>query len=64
MEKLCLVGGLEGLHRGEPCESRRKADVGHWTEMSPSRQDRKERLEVSRNGTVFYDRKEERIIWQ
>lgn len=64
MEKLCLVGDLEGLHRGEPCESKRKTDLGHWTEMSPSSQDWIKRLEVSRNGAGFYERKGEGIIWQ
>lgn len=35
MEKVCLVGGLKGLHREGPCET----DVGHCTEISPSSQD-------------------------
>lgn len=47
----------------EPCVSRR-SDVGLWTEMSASSQNWKERLEVSRNGAVFYERKGEGIVWQ
>lgn len=46
------------------CVSRRNRDVGLWTEMSPSSQNGKERLEVSRNRAVFYERKGEGIIWQ
>lgn len=47
--------GAEVREKGsrEPCISRRKSDVGLWTEMSSSSQNWKERLEVSRNRAAF-----------